>query len=327
MRILGSPAIAATAVAIFLGWLGYELVGGGSHVLPPPNHTQTVCAPDDGGGVMGVCLHRARPTVGPPRTLHGPFVVDVSEFQGRPNWRAARWHISGAVVRVADMVTGHPDRSLAYNWKTLDRLHVWHAAYAFLRPGNCTAEGVRAVNYVNAVGGLHSGPLIADSEVPMSSTCTTDFTRTVERHTKWRVCVIYSAKGTWPGGYHDGCSEWDAAYGPVPGCIWTCARVAWQFTDGELGPFPHRVPGISGPVDISADTGLTGILRRSGPSPLTRRLHAAYRQRASIEALRAKHDCATKPKPKRYRQACLTWQVEQRKVQRTIAHLHRLGAY
>lgn len=45
--------------------------------------------------------------------------------------------------------------------------------------------------------------------------------------------------------------RWQAAYGPKPGRgPWGKAWVAWQFTDGQVGPVPHAMAGI-GSCDVS----------------------------------------------------------------------------
>ena len=267
---------------------------------------QASCDPAPGAGVMGSCVP---PTFGSNRltlTLRGPFVPDVSEFQGRPCWSCARPHISGAIVRVADLITGQPDTSFAYNWHALRTLHIWHATYAFVRPGNCSAEADRAVGYVNAQGGFDSGPLIADAEVPLPYFCVTIFLAEVERDTGWHVAVVYTAQGTWPGGAHDGALLWDAAYGPEPGCVWTCHRVAWQDTDGVFGPYPHSIPGI-GSGDISRDEGITRLIHQHPAPPLTRR--QLKRLRVALRTDLTRHRCRVSPHHGRgrYHRLCARW--------------------
>ena len=45
--------------------------------------------------------------------------------------------------------------------------------------------------------------------------------------------------------------RWQAAYGPKPGMApWRKPWIAWQFTDGQVGPTPHAVAGI-GECDVS----------------------------------------------------------------------------
>lgn len=259
-----SHRLATTIIAALL------LAGCGSttrtvtvHAPAPPRLAGAAsCEPAKGNGTMGACVPHTNALTPQAARVSGCIIPDVSEFQGRPNWAQAKPHICGAIARVADMGTGRVDSSFAYDWQQLRRLHIWHAAYAFVRPGACGFEGRQAYLWVKQQGGLDSGPLIADAEVPLGFTCATDFTSAVEAASGWRVCVIYTAQGTWPGGTHGSCKLWDAAYGPSPGCVWTCARVAWQYTDGIYGPFPHTVPGIAaGGSDLSANSGLTSIVR------------------------------------------------------------------
>lgn len=216
---------------------------------------------------MGSCVPTATlPQLVQPMVAVGCQIPDVSEFQRRPNWAAAKPHICGAIVRVADNF--HNDTELAYNRRELKRLHIWHAYYFFVRPGDCAAEGRRAIALS---GPLDSGPMIADAEVPLSFSCVRDFSIAVEHATGWRVRVTYSASGTWPGGSHEGMLAWDAAYGNSPGCPWEgCHRVAWQHTDGQIGAFPRCIPGI-GCDDISRDEGITSIVIHPKPTPAQER--------------------------------------------------------
>lgn len=282
-------ALALVAALLLLGC-------GGSHAAQPTTSSHTAvlrsgpssCIPASGDGVMGACVPHAF-SAEPPSTVTRCVIPDVSEFQGHPDWRAAKAHICGAIARVADMSSGRPDTSFSYNWAQLRKLHIWHAAYAFVRPGDCAGEGRTAYGWVKAQGGLDSGPLIADAEVPLSFTCVTEFTGAVEAASGWHLCVIYTAQGTWPGGTHDGCSLWDAAYGPVPGCVWTCTIVAWQFTDGVFGPFPHSTPGI-GSGDISENHGITRIVHRApctGKCLRAKRVRELHGHEAKREQLKA----------------------------------------
>ncbi len=230
------------------------------------------CQPAVGAGTMGSCVPHTNGLTPRGVGVSGCIIPDVSEFQGRPNWAQAKPRICGAIARVADMSTGRMDSRFAYNWQQLRRLHIWHGVYAFVRPGDCAGEGRQAYAWVKSQGGLDSGPLIADAEVPLGFTCATDFTGAVEAASGWHVCVIYTAQGTWPGGTHGNCKLWDAAYGPSPGCVWTCSRVAWQYTDGIFGPFPHSVPGV-GSSDLSANSGLTSIKRAPACNRACERAH------------------------------------------------------
>lgn len=240
-------------------------------VLSSSETTHKSCNPAPGAGVMGSCAAQNVHPTGPLQgAIRGKFCPDVSEFQGDPNWAAAKRHgLTCAIVRVNDAITGVPDRSLSYNARELNRLHIWHGYYTFLRPGGCATEARVAYEYITRVGGLTSGPEIADAEVPLNSNCTRSFTGEIRVLSRWNVGVEYSSTGTNPGGGNPQDKQWDAAYGPSPECFMRpCHRVAWQFTDGQIGPVPHCTAGLCG--DISRDEGLTQITRvkpRSHPRP------------------------------------------------------------
>lgn len=242
--------------------LSTAAIGCGSSLKAP-----APCNPAPGHGVMGVCTPKPKLQLVPTR-LHGRFVPDVSEWNGRPNWTAAkRWGIAGAVIRVTDFALGRPDKQLAYNVREVRRLGLWYAFYAFLRPGNCAAEADTAVSYVRAVGGLRSGPLIGDAEVPLPASCVQVFVLRVEHDTGWSIAVVYTSPGTWPGGLHDHALLWGAAYGFAAPCVWTCHLVAWQYTQGLVGPEPHCISGI-GCSDLSLDEGVTSLVRpHPNPKP------------------------------------------------------------
>lgn len=233
------------------------------------------CIPKEGAGVPGVCVQKRRLSLLPTRYLRGPFVPDVSYYQGHPDWLSAKREISGAIVRVAD--GNFNDPAFAYNWHELRRLHIWHATYFFLRPGDCAAEARRGIALVNAQGGFDSGPLIADAEVPLPYGCVAAFVEEARRKTGLPG-IVYTAPGTYPGGPHGNAVLWVATYGSEPGCVWTCAHVAWQYTDGKYGPLPHCIVGI-GCDDISTDNGITRLGRHPTPRPVDRKALKA-RQRA-----------------------------------------------
>jgi len=322
------PLVALTCVAAFLA-LAFVLSGCGSSPSPVPKLLRgpASCIPKEGAGTMGDCT--PKPVgLGPVRVaLRGPFVVDVSYFQGTINWAAARPHISGAIVRVAD--GNFNDPAFARNWRELKRLHIWHAAYFFLRPGNCAAEADRAVSLI---GKLDSGPLIADAEVPLNYGCAAAFVREAKRRTGLSE-VIYTAPGTWPGGPHGGALLWVASYGSSPGCVWTCAHVSWQYTDGAIGPAPHCTPGI-GCDDISTDNGITSIGAKPKPTPkpnhaqLKAELYRDYGLRTKLRTLLTVHRCRTgHAKPARYWTACGVWFRHGANTNRAIRALHARGIF
>ena len=180
-------------------------------------------------------------------------------------------------------------------------------------------------------GGLDSGPLIEDAEVPLSHNCQVEFSRGAAHASGWDIAVDYSSAGTWPGGYVDpGTLQWDAAYGPSPGCFfYPCRRVAWQHTDGEVGPYPRYTPGI-GNGDVSRDEGITAIVRshpkpqpKPNPRPTwERELREANHNIAVLHALLIKRKCRTVHGKHAYG-ACPEWARQGQAWHRRAAALER----
>jgi hypothetical protein len=273
------------------------------------------CVPNAGHGVMGVCTP-ARATASQlspvaPTATGGCQVPDVSEFQPHINWREARSHICGVVIRVAD--GSHHDTVFLRYLREVRELHIWHAVYFFERPwSNCASEADYALSLIP--GGLDSGPLIGDGEVPLPSGCMGAFSREVERKTGL-PSPDYSSSGTYPGGARPNDPEWDAAYGSSPGCF-LCRghRVAWQHTDGEIGAFPHSIPGI-GASDLSRDEGLTSIVRKR---PVDKRALVA-RQR-TLRRVLVVYGCRRREHNHEHRgPRCLKWEREGQQVKRELA--------
>jgi Glycosyl hydrolases family 25 len=298
-----------TALLLVLGVAGC----GTSSTHPALRAGPQSCVPKEGAGVVGACAPKVR-GLGQKSTLTGRFVPDVSYYQPHVNWRAAKaWGIRGAIVRVAD---GHfNDPVFTRYWHELKALGLWHAAYYFLRPYNCAGQADRAVGLVNAAGGLTSGPLITDSEVPLNHNCAQTFVQRVEVDTHWNVSVIYTSPGTWAGGGHGTAVLWVASYGPTPGCVWTCGHVSWQYTDGIYGPSPRCISGI-GCGDVSLDSGLTAITRTS-PAPARGPLEG---RQAVLRRVLIHYGCRARGrKHERLGPRCKRWKAEGDRIHAALA--------
>jgi hypothetical protein len=335
MRRLAAAAILATLTIVGCGGTTTKTVTKSTPVTQLPSGPHS-CTPREGEGVPGVCTplppsltppNPQTPKTVPPTRARTAYVPDVSYFQGHPSWATAKSHISGAIVRVAD--GNFNDPAFAYNWHELRRLHIWHATYFFVRPGNCAAEADRAVALVKAQGGFDSGPLIADAEVPLNYGCAAAFVREAKRRTGLPE-VIYTAPGTWAGGPHGNALLWVASYGPRPGCVWTCSHVAWQFTDGLIGPYPHCTPGI-GCDDISTDNGITKLGKKPEPTPAQKRAakrHSLVAHKALIVTLHKlidKHHCrkGQHAMPKSYHTVCGRWVRNGKTAHAVVSRLER----
>jgi len=119
-------------------------------------------------------------------------------------------------------------------------------------------EGRRFGDLINAQGGVDSLPPTADAEVPLSGSCIVDFDNAVQARTHSRHVLVYTSPGTYSGWAHGNALLWVAAYGPTtPPCLWRPC-VAFQYSDGIYGPYPHTVGGLTGDSDL--DTGLLALI-------------------------------------------------------------------
>jgi hypothetical protein len=286
--------LAAPIVVVCL--LGCGGAGTPTHSAPaiPRQHpigAASSCNLPEAQGVMGRCAPVMRTTLVPsqqPRLGTSAVIPDVSEWNGYPCWPCAGPHIVAAVVRVQD--NHWADTHFAYNVTHLRGARVRFAVYAFLRPApDCSAEADAALERMRLASATDA-LLIADAEVPLPYWCVQQFNAAVERRTH-RPSVDYTSAGTYYGGPHGKARLWLAAYGPARTCVptWPCVNgqgvsVAWQHTDGEVGPYPRFVAGI-GYGDLSRDEGLAALM--SPPLPpskleLKRRLYYHYQQRSRL---------------------------------------------
>ncbi len=301
----------------------------GLHGAPTP----AACASRTpvGRGHMGACAPVApaeKPKLGAgPLTLTGGgFFVDVYEGQNYINWAV---HNTPAVVKAVE--AGYPDHQFFHNWTQLRALHRWHAAYAFLRPGDCAGQGRALVARINSVGGLdaNAGPPQLDAEVPLNSGCVPAAVRAVRAADHWHEVGVYTSPGTWTGGGADGARLWVADYGPAHPCIFTCP-IAHQRSDGVYGLYPHCVAGLCGDIDLD----LGGLLhithghvhRHHSRGYLHRRderhLHADYRARSELRGYIRRFGCHTHP----HRGHCAAHLARGAAVGREIKRLHARGA-
>jgi hypothetical protein len=208
---------------------------------------------------------QARSTLRAPRgastrpTVSGPRFPDVSDWQGHPDWQAARPYIVGAVVKAFETSV---DPDFAWNVAELKKLGLPWAPYDFVR--SCNAAGFIAA--VRAVGGLTSLPAVIDEEVPAADGCTQTLAGQI--HAAFgRWPVEYTSPGTETSGAGtDDLGLWIADYGSSFPCLWTCHPVAWQFASP---PFVYSyLPGL-GYGDVSVDYGFTRLLpAKPTPKPV-----------------------------------------------------------
>lgn len=191
------------------------------------------------------------------------LIPDVYEGNADPNFAAAKGHVVGVILKAWEY---RADSKFVARWKALTRLGIWHAAYIFQH--NDCAQDVNYVKLVDSVGGFKQpnvGPPIIDAEVPDAAAGLPCAVNTLKKLTG-RTPIEYTSPGSNPSSFHANL-EWAAGYGNYAHCpvIWTSQCIAWQYTDGRFGPFPHSVPGFA-PGDISASYGIQKLVY-SKPKP------------------------------------------------------------
>jgi hypothetical protein len=211
----------------------------------------------------------------------------VSSYQGRPDWNAAKnCGIAGGIAKAGEY---QEDPTFAYNVGQLRALKLWWAPYWFVRNTGCSHEGAQIVSVVRSVGGLTSGPVVLDMEVPESYGYAGCLDQAVYA-AFGRHALIYTAPGTWAGGSNAGLALWQAEYGPTLHALWH-PTLAWQFTDGQYGRVVY-IPGI-GTGDVSYDYGITKLTAAPQLPKVAPRLRARW-HRAELASQRvyAQRNCS-----------------------------------
>ena len=256
---------AAVAIATIVAFTGGLFTG---HYIwkPTPQQIQRSCPPNNAqlGCVVKLYAQHAGVKAHDPS---GPHFPDVSDWQGHPDWTAAKPSISGAIVKAYEY---SQDPDFGYNATTLTRLGVRWGAYLFVR--NCYQGGAFA--QVVRPWAAHISVLVLDMEVPSAAGCAPSLYTAVHAALPHIRVAIYASPGAWPGGSNAGLDAWVAAYGPSsPPCLFTChvgtstgqTILAWQLTDGQYG-FRVYVPGI-GYGDVSLDYGIFDGATVAKPKP------------------------------------------------------------
>lgn len=210
---------------------------------------------------------RNHPAVGAGGALpHGDRFPDVSEFQPNVDWGAVR---RAASVRVGELAftkltegTSWVDPFGQLRLREMAAQHFAHrGGYHFHHPADSPIE--QAHHFLNG-GGAELGPAdiaCCDSEVsdgqpaPLVAAGVREFAGELRKHTPAKLWLYTGGPfaqefGITLNGYD---AHWLAAYvgNPFPFMVFGRARtIAWQYTDGRLGPVPHVCPGI-GAGDLS----------------------------------------------------------------------------
>lgn len=237
--------------------------GGGTapnpHAAAPAIRQPAACSP--GHAFMG--CNATRPSLAPKLSFGsapaGRYFVDVSSWQGHPNWTVAKSHIAGAVDKLGEYGL---DPTASYNIGQQRRLDIPFAAYWFIRPTGCAHEGNLIASYAKA---YHVPKIILDEEtggIAGYAACINPYVRAATG----QDAAVYRSAGTNFDSSAPGLGCWVAAYGPsiVPSCGGRPIK-AFQFTDGRYG-FPIYIPGV-GQGDVSVNLGLFPAVKPKPPAP------------------------------------------------------------
>jgi GH25 family lysozyme M1 (1,4-beta-N-acetylmuramidase) len=203
--------------------------------------------------------------------------IDVSVYQGKPDWSAVAASKLVDFVYVRALIgtdPKKPDGSFAYNWSGLKSSGLKRGAYYFYRIIHDPV--VQAEAFWAVVGDLEDGdlPPMIDVEVPRGSVSPVDFAKHLRKHIERvealfkRKVIIYTGGPIFNANTNgadvadlDFFSErdlWLAAYVTDPQRyipkVWSDKNKTWFIWQdkGDVGPNGtpgFRIPGINGVVD------------------------------------------------------------------------------
>jgi lysozyme len=179
-------------------------------------------------------------------------IVDVSHYNGHPDFQRAKAAGIVGVIQKATQSTSFTDPTFASNRSSISEAGLLFGAYHFGVGG----DGVEQADFfLNVVQPREQDILVLDFEAnPQGPSMTLEEARAFVTH-------VNATTGRWPGLYSGhylkellgsandpvltNCWLWLAQYGPtaVIPAAWT-SWTMWQYTNGAAGPGPHTVDGI-----------------------------------------------------------------------------------
>ncbi|MEK1851861.1 MAG: glycoside hydrolase family 25 protein [Phyllobacterium sp.] len=180
-------------------------------------------------------------------------VIDISHHNGtRLRFDKARDDGIAGVIQKATQGEGYVDRTFARNRTAALDSGLLFGAYHFGTGANGISQ---AEHFLRTVDPDENTVVVLDFEDnPTGSSMTLEEARSFVTH-------IHAVLGRWPGLYSGhtikralgstvdrtlrNCWFWLAQYGPTPvvPATWDTYKL-WQYTDGGVGPEPHKVDGI-----------------------------------------------------------------------------------
>lgn len=198
-----------------------------------------------------------------------PLVVDLSHWDPADDYAKVRAAgIVGVIYKATDDTTYHDPTYIAQRLAAKSVGLLW-GSYHFAHPGSIQGQ---IQNYLGFAKPEADEIFCLDWETAndgeMTSLEAKEWIEGVENALgRPEQCVIYSGNtakerlGPAPSPFFGKRRLWLAQYSTVPKvqASWESAWL-WQFTDGQVGPQPHTIPGI-GPCDINHFSGTPQQLR------------------------------------------------------------------
>jgi GH25 family lysozyme M1 (1,4-beta-N-acetylmuramidase) len=233
---------------------------------------------------MGNCVQRhyeeehlteSLKAVFPPASSGLAQGVDVSQWQGYPNWGEARESGLRFVYSQATYGVSY-EPGFGTNAHRQASAHLANGAYTYLEPGCAPAATVAHAFVANVDGqgvGFNSLPPALDQETNGCLPHNEEIARfdcevanDIRRLDGWSSVVLYAARWLVSGIFHSGntCGLllWVASWGPIELPAGWSHAVAWQFCG--VGCY---FAGIGGQVDRDASLGILSYLRHKPPPP------------------------------------------------------------
>lgn len=221
----------------------------------PPGHSYMGCA--QGVSPTFPLQQRFGAKLG---TTAGPKFVDVSSYQGCPDWPAIKPFIDGVAAKAGEYEQD-PDFRCNVERAHAAGLHI--AAYWFERPTGCVGEAQHFIAIVRAAGGTAViSRLVLDEEVSG-----------IQGYAACEAPIIHRELGIEPTVYRssennedssgDSDSCWVAAFGPSTAPACNGRPIAWQFASPPYVYFfvPHLGYG-----DVNVDYGFFSAIPRPKPA-------------------------------------------------------------
>jgi lysozyme len=201
-------------------------------------------------------------------------VIDLSHYNEVTSFAAIKAGGIVGIIHKATQDTGVTDPTYAARRAQALAAGLWWGAYHFGTSADGTAQADHFLSVVNP------GPtdlLVLDFEQNGNSTMTLS-------QAEQFVTEVCNRTGRYPGFYSDGligsllgdgvnetlrqCWFWRAEYGasPIVPPTWPTWTM-WQYTDGQHGSGPYRVPGLGGSGTCDRDKfngGMDGLARLWG---------------------------------------------------------------